>query len=79
MQEPPNTNTLLKKCLSYSSLTVARLTDRVLNIHVLTESLYGTVALGTDSESWLANVDITLSNVISDLSTSAALEQLSAH
>ena len=45
------------------------------NVDVLTESLYGTVA----SKSWLANVDMTLSNAISDLSASAAVEQLSVH
>lgn len=50
------------------------------NVHVLTESLYGTVAaLGPNSESWLANVDMTLSNAISDLSASATVEQLSLH
>ena len=46
---------------------------------VLTESLYGTVALLEDSESGHANDDITLSKVIRDLSTSAAVEQLSVH
>lgn len=50
----------------------------------LTESLYGTTAAAAaqdadGAEPWLANVDMTLSNVISDLSTSAALEQLSVH
>ena len=50
------------------------------NVDVLTESSYGTVAaLGANSESWLANVDMTLSNAISDLSASAAVEQLSLH
>ena len=50
-----------------------------MQIHVLTESLYGTVALLEDSESGHANDDITLSKVIRDLSTSAAVEQLSVH
>ena len=51
-----------------------------IHVHVLTESLYGTVAaLGPNSESRLANVDMTLSNAISDLSASAAVEQLSLH
>lgn len=48
-------------------------------VDILTESLYGTVALGPNSKSWLANVDMTLSNAISDLSVSAAVEQLSVH
>ena len=47
-------------------------------LDLLTESLYGTVhALGSNFESWLANVDMTLSNAISDLSESA--EHLSLH
>lgn len=79
MGEKPLGQHMLSAKELLTTSTVSTLTIKN-NVDVLTESLYGTLAaLGANSESWLANVDITLSNAINDLSASDAVEQLSLH